>query len=455
MSWTCARHSHHRHEMFINYRASTEKELAILLDDALSARCSIKTSAGNRPPRVFLDQKCSKCAKNWRHSFVNGISHCKIIILLISPGGLEGIKTANVHEDNVLLEYELALDLEKRGAAFILPLFVEGTGGASFPKADDFPDENHCCDDSTTRDTIRTTMRKLLQFKGRPISIDQLLEVIQEIQILLDELPSDEELPRVDPPRNWLDGLFVRFLSSVFGDEYVTRLFISFHHSSLVLSTPQGNDSGSTPHHSFPHPDDVIRQFPELKEAAKLRIKQLFYDYQDIPTREFDCPPSRDFYERHEFRSMAVGIKDSLGPLYSDIEKYYLGEEVFNKVTACFKNAVTDFRPSEGWFLHVMDRNGSARLTPYFMWDDKNERRRKLMDEHGNAFSEGMLNHFPEYSFTWLTFSASSVINHGWFYNSSTTTVKWTLRRKEFNSIQALLMWYSDVSQRLGQNTYS
>ena len=45
----------------------------------------------------------------WQESFLNGLMKSRVIVLLISSSGIERIKKAHKNQDNVLLEYEYAL----------------------------------------------------------------------------------------------------------------------------------------------------------------------------------------------------------------------------------------------------------------------------------------------------------------------------------------------------------
>jgi hypothetical protein len=94
------------HVCVISYRVKSEKETAKALYDYL-------TSHG---VKVWLDQVCLVPGLPWEDGFCEGLMKSKIFLPLLSKDGLKAFESLLESSscDNVLLEYRLALDLEKQ-----------------------------------------------------------------------------------------------------------------------------------------------------------------------------------------------------------------------------------------------------------------------------------------------------------------------------------------------------
>ena len=136
-----------QYDVFISYRVRTEAVLAKELSEAL------KTEA-----RVYLDQDCLKTGENWEQGFVKGLGSSSVYTVLITDGGMKGLKAATSASDcdHLLLEMRLARELEMRRQESsgeqmfkILPVLLgpygagrdgchpfdfEATGEAAFPE---------------------------------------------------------------------------------------------------------------------------------------------------------------------------------------------------------------------------------------------------------------------------------------------------------------------------------
>ena len=63
--------------------------------------------------------------QKWRVGFLHGLHHASVFVPIISEDTLTGIKThAASRPDNVLLEYEEALELHAANRMAIIPLLV-------------------------------------------------------------------------------------------------------------------------------------------------------------------------------------------------------------------------------------------------------------------------------------------------------------------------------------------
>ena len=128
------------HILFI--RRSIHSSLA----DRLSADLHFRQhSRENRSIKVFVDNHCLNDGETWMDGFLNGVEHSQIILLLIGKETIETMKE-NKSEDNLLIEWSLAIDLHKRGIVCVVPLLVGQRDGSILEdfqppiNFDDFPD---------------------------------------------------------------------------------------------------------------------------------------------------------------------------------------------------------------------------------------------------------------------------------------------------------------------------
>ena len=114
-------------DVFISYRVDSDAALAVQMHDKLTARGL----------RVYLDTKCLVPGVDWEVGFCDGLLASRCFVPLISRKAIEERFRdlgESSHCDNVLLEYRLAMELQRRGMVErIFPLFVgdaDAAGGA-------------------------------------------------------------------------------------------------------------------------------------------------------------------------------------------------------------------------------------------------------------------------------------------------------------------------------------
>jgi len=127
-------HNHEHYDCFINYRVSSDKDVAEKLYYQLKL-------LGLNP---FFDKFCLKPGFDWKAGFMEGLNRSRTFIALMSARGLEPCRdfAKNHSHDNVLLEYQTALFLNKATGTdsedFILPVLVGELEGNSLHKFCDF-----------------------------------------------------------------------------------------------------------------------------------------------------------------------------------------------------------------------------------------------------------------------------------------------------------------------------
>jgi hypothetical protein len=77
--------------------------------------------------KVFWDTKDIRDGSNWRDVFLEAVRHSCLFLPIVSEAGIAPIKEVRPSDakmDNVLLEYETAIQQQKRKLTAILPLLV-------------------------------------------------------------------------------------------------------------------------------------------------------------------------------------------------------------------------------------------------------------------------------------------------------------------------------------------
>jgi hypothetical protein len=186
--WKCKKHKIAKHDVFINYRVRTDKDLAVKLFYALSA----ETKEDGKAIRPFLDVECLNDGEEWEAGFLNGLESAAVMLLLISEDGIKGIEGAHERQDNVLLEYEYALDKHGKETAVLLPLVVGKTveGGLYKPfgafGVSQYSDQKHASGKSTGT-SVRATMEQLFKIQGLKTDPNAFGDRIKDITGKIDE----------------------------------------------------------------------------------------------------------------------------------------------------------------------------------------------------------------------------------------------------------------------------
>jgi hypothetical protein len=156
--WRCHHHQVTEHDVFISYRVATDADTAMRLADVLE----------KNHVTPFLDKRCLNAGESWQEGFENGLKSARVVILLISEGTLQGIRNAHTTPDNVLLEYQLALDRGKDVVIFPVLLATNGVPFNSFALTQ-FSEQSHAHPKSGT--SVRDIMRRVFLLQG--VHVDQ------------------------------------------------------------------------------------------------------------------------------------------------------------------------------------------------------------------------------------------------------------------------------------------
>ena len=125
-------------DVFVNYRVAADADVAEKL------YLYLKTKGIN----AFLDKKCLRAGEPWKEGFLSGLSRSRVFLCLISSPALANVrdKTKNHEGDNVLLEYETALMIQRQLAEvdvdlarnYIVPVHVGQCSQGVLTKFTDF-----------------------------------------------------------------------------------------------------------------------------------------------------------------------------------------------------------------------------------------------------------------------------------------------------------------------------
>jgi hypothetical protein len=136
------------YHIFISYRVDTDLVLAKALCNALqrSLHRLPLPGGGHVAVKCFFDKQDLVAGKDWKKSFLDGLRRSCLFLPIVSEAGLTRIKNLQKGdaEDNVLHEYEKALELKDERRIAILPLLRGATldteynfeefGGHMFPQ---------------------------------------------------------------------------------------------------------------------------------------------------------------------------------------------------------------------------------------------------------------------------------------------------------------------------------
>ncbi|KAI8849672.1 hypothetical protein BC829DRAFT_432357 [Chytridium lagenaria] len=131
-----------------------------------------------------------------------------VVLLLCSDEGIENVKRASEFADNMLLEWELALDQMEKGKADVLPLLLSRVEGDVIRKfnafgVDQFPDSYHAHPRSPRVRTVRETMKNVFHLQAVRVN-DNVKVYIPEIMAVYEKFKEslstkDETIPSATP----------------------------------------------------------------------------------------------------------------------------------------------------------------------------------------------------------------------------------------------------------------
>ena len=194
--WACDHHGTGRHSIFGSYRVKSEGSdgngLIKRLVDAIEKRG--KEDAGDAVT-VFYDKQCLNSGESWEMGLKNGLEGASLVMPLVSAVALQGmIEHAATRRDNLLMEWETALERQFLGKCLVLPIFVQDVGTNGKPRHVDYiessyPDTPHFLSGIS----IKTTIVALLKIQGVKLTLDrsgapdpaQLAEAVRNVLSLL------------------------------------------------------------------------------------------------------------------------------------------------------------------------------------------------------------------------------------------------------------------------------
>jgi hypothetical protein len=146
---------------------------------------------------MFWDKACLKDGAGWEDGFVKGLKQSNKFVALISENGLDGIiENAATTQDNVLKEYELAVDELEDDPKYIVPVLVgkyvrvdgaemlkkfNGFGGLMGKDGEFRKWPSEFSTTCKTR-TIKQTMEKLFSIQGIHLDPQQIETVVDRIR---------------------------------------------------------------------------------------------------------------------------------------------------------------------------------------------------------------------------------------------------------------------------------
>ena len=117
------------YDVFLSYRVNSDSHHCKLVYEMLT----------EKGLRVWWDKKCLQPGLNWEEGFCEGLIKSKAFVALLSRDGLQNFETLTESSscDNVLLEYQLALELESFSLLeAVFPVMIgDSSGDCTDPRA--------------------------------------------------------------------------------------------------------------------------------------------------------------------------------------------------------------------------------------------------------------------------------------------------------------------------------
>jgi hypothetical protein len=121
----CRYHGASEHDYFISYRVDNNEGSAVKKGNGLAHNLFDLLNSKDTP--CYLDGECLQNGENWKPGFLHGVSHSKLLVLLISRGSMAILKknTEEKRVDNVFEVLMRAVYYKLSGKARIMPINVQ------------------------------------------------------------------------------------------------------------------------------------------------------------------------------------------------------------------------------------------------------------------------------------------------------------------------------------------
>ncbi|EDQ84900.1 uncharacterized protein MONBRDRAFT_34485, partial [Monosiga brevicollis MX1] len=213
-SFKCKSRARLHHDFFLSYRQQAHgdfaPEVAACIDNMRRDDGVLKGDF-----HCFLDQRCLETGQPWRSGFLNVIRACNIIAILVSPLTLDRMRTADEFTDNVLLEWETALDMLGNKLCKLMVFCLDDPGRPFImPAFDAFPDQPTPLPDDLVmkgdrhsvvpRRTIRQVVRGVLSVAQRHVVRPDPASDMPQVEAAALAAPADTQPTTLDRKRTEL-----------------------------------------------------------------------------------------------------------------------------------------------------------------------------------------------------------------------------------------------------------
>ena len=176
--WACDHHGTGRHSVFGSYRVATEgmagNGLIKKLADAIEERGLQPGSTRTSTP-VFWDTRCLNAGESWELGLKNGLEGASLVLPLVSAAALQiMVEHAATRRDNLLMEWEIALERQRLGLCLVLPIFIHDFNAGGQPRPVNlneasYPEAPH----RLSGISIRATIAALSKIQGVKLVLDR------------------------------------------------------------------------------------------------------------------------------------------------------------------------------------------------------------------------------------------------------------------------------------------
>ncbi|KAJ3127419.1 hypothetical protein HK098_006408 [Nowakowskiella sp. JEL0407] len=179
-NWVC-KHNVYDFDYFLSHRQNPDKDFATVLYYATNG-----LRLDENLVHTFWDSQCLVSGQRWEEGFVNALKQTKVVLLFCSEKCLERVLTADIDPDNMLLEWELALEMHFAEKMQLFPIFIgreqkvvvngrtrsmnvpfDGFGMA-------FPDSFHCHERSPGKRTVKQVMKEIFALQGEHMELTKI-----------------------------------------------------------------------------------------------------------------------------------------------------------------------------------------------------------------------------------------------------------------------------------------
>ncbi|KAJ3069520.1 NLR, CARD domain-containing protein 3 [Podochytrium sp. JEL0797] len=284
------------YDFFISYRVATDAHTAMELYFRLKDQRISDQYGKTRQVKVYWDKECLKKGRDWHDGFVQGLKNSRCVLMLMSPGTLEGFRTSNAKMDNVLLEWETAILAARKYLCVAQPVFISDS--ANHVNALDLISDYIWSDDcpklqpgksKTQQLSAFTTLSAAMNLQGVPLDVS---EVSWTIPDLIKALQNFSPLQSKDAAeRCAIEASFKKYFpKDNFHDENLSLEFLTSNDVKEVFGYPKEQKKGFLDARKLTDLKLSFKKFPSMsKLSMEVLAHGLSQDFSFLTELNLKC----------------------------------------------------------------------------------------------------------------------------------------------------------------------